>query len=97
MFETCRMLGEQREAELLREAQRLHAGQAVKDAALRKPRRRLVFELLRSAVVPLRRLQGSATHASSSPVRSLSADGGDGTSIDEEAAAVQHSRLTERT
>ena len=28
MFETYRMLGEQRELELLREARRLHAGQA---------------------------------------------------------------------
>jgi hypothetical protein len=29
MFETYRMLGEQRELELLREARRLHAGQAL--------------------------------------------------------------------
>jgi len=29
MFETYRMLGEQRELELLREARRLHGGQAV--------------------------------------------------------------------
>ena len=34
MFETYRMLGEQREAELLREAQRLRAGQAVRTTAL---------------------------------------------------------------
>ena len=41
MFETYRMLGEQRELELLREARRLHAGQAVKDSGVRRPGRRL--------------------------------------------------------
>jgi hypothetical protein len=35
MYETCRMLGEQREAELLREAQRLQAGAAVRPGARR--------------------------------------------------------------
>ncbi len=50
MFETYRMLGEEREAELLREAQRLHAGQAVRDArVLRTARRRLVSVLFVTA------------------------------------------------
>lgn len=98
MFETYRMLGEQREAELLSEAQRLHAGQAFKDTGTpRQPRRQLMFALLHSAVAPLWRLHGSATHTASSPVRSLSADGGDGTSIDGGAAAAQHARGRERT
>jgi hypothetical protein len=43
MFETYRMLGEQREAELLREAQRLQAGRAAKRQRVRRtPQRRLV-------------------------------------------------------
>jgi hypothetical protein len=43
MFETYRMLGEQRELELLREARRLHAGQAVRRSRiLRTPQRRLL-------------------------------------------------------
>lgn len=53
MFETYRMLGEQREAELLHEAQRLQAGQAAKDGRiLRTPRRRFV-SVLRSSVIGL--------------------------------------------
>ena len=43
MFETYRMLGEQRELELLREARRLHAGQAARRGRiLRTPQRRLL-------------------------------------------------------
>jgi len=42
MFETYRMLGEQREADLLREAQRLQAGQAVRDGSVQRPASRLV-------------------------------------------------------
>ena len=43
MFETYRVLGEQRELELLREARRLHAGQAVRRGRiLRTPQRRLL-------------------------------------------------------
>jgi hypothetical protein len=57
MFETYRMLGEQREAELLREAQRLQAGQAAKGNRVRRtPRRRLVSLLFsRTAVLLTRR------------------------------------------
>lgn len=40
MFETYRMLGEQRQAELLREARRLQAGASVRSSA-RRPRARL--------------------------------------------------------
>jgi hypothetical protein len=61
MFETYRMLGEQREAELLREAQRLHAGRAVKDGRLRTPGRRLV------SVALVIRLARSTTHAEKLP------------------------------
>ncbi len=62
MFETYRMLGEQRELELLREAQRLHAGKAVKDGRVRSTqRRRLVSVLRSSAVVMLIRRRSSRT------------------------------------
>jgi hypothetical protein len=68
MFETYRMLGEQREAELLREAQRLHAGQAVKDDRLpRTPRRRLVSVFHSSTVGLLIRLRGPARAAEKPP------------------------------
>jgi hypothetical protein len=71
VFETYRMLGEQREAELLREAQRLHAGQAVKDGrVVGTPRRRLVSVFRNSAVVLLIRLRGSTTRAAQKPARS---------------------------
>jgi len=64
MFETYRMLGEQRELELLREAQRLHAGKAVKDGrAQRTQKRRLVIALHGSAVVLLIRRLTSRTPA----------------------------------
>jgi hypothetical protein len=54
MFETYRMLGEQRGAELLREARRLHAGQALKEGrVLRTPARRLVSAFRSMAVVLL--------------------------------------------
>jgi hypothetical protein len=54
MFETYRMLGEQREAELLREAQRLQAGQAAKSERVRRtPRRSLVSLFLSRALVVL--------------------------------------------
>jgi hypothetical protein len=48
MFETYRMLGEQRELELLREARRLHAGRAVKDSGVRRAPRRRLWSLFRS-------------------------------------------------
>jgi len=51
MFETYRMLGEQREAELLREARRLQAGQAAKEGRVRRPpASRLVSMFRRKAV-----------------------------------------------
>lgn len=51
MFETYRMLGEQREADLLREAQRLHAAEAMRDGGvLRRTRRRIVVGFGRGAV-----------------------------------------------
>jgi hypothetical protein len=54
MFETYRMLGEQREAELLREAQRLQAGRAAKRQRVRRtPRRRLVSLFLGRVLVLL--------------------------------------------
>lgn len=54
MFETYRMLGEQREAELLREAQRLQAGQAAKRQRVRRtPQRRLVSLFLGRVLVLL--------------------------------------------
>ena len=62
MFETYRMLGEQREAELLREARRLHAGQALKDGgALRSLTRRLGSAFRSTAVVLLIGLRRSTT------------------------------------
>ncbi len=71
MFETYRMLGEQREVELLREAQRLHAGQAVKDRRLPlTPRRRLVSVFRSSIVGVLSRLRSSTTRAAEKPPRS---------------------------
>jgi hypothetical protein len=54
MFETYRMLGEERERELLREARRLHAGRATKDHPdMHKPRRRVVSIVRRSPVAML--------------------------------------------
>lgn len=64
MFETYRILGEQRQADLLREAQRLHAGQA---ASVGTPARRFV-SVFRSAAVELAiRLRGSTTRAVEPP------------------------------
>ena len=69
MFETYRLLGEQRELELLREARRLHAGQAVKDSRLPPTRRRLI--VFRSGIVGvLIRLRSSTTRAAEKPPRS---------------------------
>jgi hypothetical protein len=71
MFETYRMLGKQREVELLREAQRLHAGRAVKDGrVLRTPGRRLVSVVRNRAVVLLISVQDSTTRADKRPLRS---------------------------
>jgi hypothetical protein len=68
MFETYRMLGEQREAELLREARRLHAGQAVRDGRIpRTPQPRLLSVFGSSAAALLTRLRGSATPPSEIP------------------------------
>jgi len=53
MFETYRMLGEQREAELLAEARRLQVGQAVKDGSMRPPASRLV-SMFRSRAIAVR-------------------------------------------
>jgi hypothetical protein len=65
------MLGEQREVELLREARRLHAGQAVKDGGvLHTPGRRLESVFRSSVAVLLIRLRGSAAHAAEKPPRS---------------------------
>ena len=50
MFETYRMLGEQRELELLREARRLHAGQAAKDSGVRRAPGRRLRSMFRSKV-----------------------------------------------
>jgi hypothetical protein len=54
MFETYRMLGEQREAELLAEARRLQAGQAVKDGSERRPPASRLVSMFRSKAVALR-------------------------------------------
>jgi hypothetical protein len=71
VFETYRMLGEQREAELLHEALRLQAGQAAKDGTiLRTPRRRLVSVFRSSAVAVLTRLRRSSTRAAEKHPRS---------------------------
>jgi len=51
MFETYRMLGEQREAELLREARRLQAGQAVKNGRVRRPPAGRLMSMFRSKVL----------------------------------------------
>ncbi len=51
MFETHRMLGEQHEAELLREARRLQAGQAGKDGGVRRPPARRLVSMFRSKAV----------------------------------------------
>ena len=75
MFETYRMLGKQREVELLREAQRLHAGQAVKrhagqavkEGRVLTPGRRLVSVVRSRTVVLLIRLRGSTTRAAKKP------------------------------
>ena len=70
MFETYRMLGEQRELELLREARRLHAGQAVRRSrVLRTPQRRLLSVFGNPAVALLTRLRGSTTPLSEIPER----------------------------
>jgi hypothetical protein len=60
MFETYRMLGEQRDLELLREARRLHARQAVRrGTTLRTPKRRLISLFGNSTIALLTRLRGS--------------------------------------
>ena len=69
MFETYRMLGEQRELEFLREARRLHASQAVRSVRVMPPRR-LVSVFRRGAVSLLMRLRASATSAAEKPPRS---------------------------
>ena len=70
MYETYLMLGEQRELELLREAQRLHAGKAAKDGGVRRTQgSRLVSVLRRSHVVLIGR-RGSTTGAPAKPTRS---------------------------
>jgi hypothetical protein len=71
VFETYRMLGEQREAELLYEAQRLQAGQAAKDGRiLRTPRRRFVSVFRSSVVGLLTSLAVSKARAAEKPPRS---------------------------
>jgi len=71
VFETYRMLGEQRDAERLREAQRLHAGQASREVnVLRTPGRRFVSVVRSKAVVLLNGLRGSTTPATEKPPRS---------------------------
>lgn len=67
MFETYRMLGEQREAELLREAQRLQAGQAVKDGNVRRPPATRLVSMFRSKAVRLRIGFGDATRRTEKP------------------------------
>lgn len=68
MFETYRMLGEQREAELLREARRLHACQGIRrDRLLRTRKRRLLSVFGNLAVALLTRLRGSTTSLSEIP------------------------------
>jgi hypothetical protein len=70
MFETYRMLGEQREAELLREARRLHASQGVRrDRLLRTRKRRLLSVFGNLAVALLTRLRCSTTPLSEIPER----------------------------
>jgi hypothetical protein len=62
MFETYRMLGEQRESELLREARRLHAGQSVRrGTSVRMPQRRFraLFGSSAFALLTRLRLRGS--------------------------------------
>ena len=62
MFETYRMLGEQRDLELLREARRLHAGQAVRRGTiLRTPQRRLLSLFGNATISLLPRLRGSTS------------------------------------
>lgn len=64
MFETYRMLGEQREAELLHEAQRLQAGQAVRHGRiLGTPRRPFMFVFRSRAVAVRMRLRRSTRPA----------------------------------
>jgi hypothetical protein len=64
MFETYRMLGEQREAELLSEARRLQAGQAVKDGSVRRPpASRLLWTFRSKAVGPRIGLLGATRWA----------------------------------
>jgi hypothetical protein len=64
VFETYRMLGEQREAELLHEAKRLQAGQAVRHGRILGTPRRPFMSVFRSrAVAVLMRLHRSTTPA----------------------------------
>jgi hypothetical protein len=71
VFETYRMLGEQREVELLREGRRLHAGQAVKNGrVLPTPGRRFVSVFRSRAVALLTGLAGSTAHGAEKPPRS---------------------------
>ena len=68
MYETYRVLGEQREAELLREAQRLQAGQAAKGGRARHaPGRRLVSMSRSKARVLLSGLLGSTGRGREKP------------------------------
>jgi hypothetical protein len=60
MFETYRMLGEQRDLELLREARRLHAGQTVRRGTIpRAPQRPLLSLFGSPTIALLTRLRGS--------------------------------------
>jgi hypothetical protein len=64
VFETYRMLGEQREAELLHKAQRLQAGQGVRhDRILGTPRRPFRSVFCDRAVAVLMRPRRSTTPA----------------------------------
>jgi hypothetical protein len=70
MFETYRMLGEQHDLELLREARRLHAGQAVRRGRiLRTPQRRLLSVFYNLPVALLTRFRGSTVPLSEIPER----------------------------
>ena len=65
MFETYRMLGEQRELELLRDAQRLHAGRPRKEGSvLRTAGSRLVSILRVGGVAFVMGRRGAATDLS---------------------------------
>jgi hypothetical protein len=70
MYETCRMLGEQREAELLREARRLHAGDALKEDGVPRTAPGRLVSALRLSVVVLVRVRGFGNRTAGKPPRS---------------------------